>query len=362
MKFAVIEYSSKTGAIWKHTSERPNYLCDPVKEIDPTSFGCYVSALQGEHIPLLALIKPNFYKKVIKRLSGSWPGQYDLSYLEPFDALLVVYQISDGHEMVRLVKRLKKEFPDKVIVGVPTQPWGLLEIHWNKNPQAKSEIVDFMNACDVFLTIVKSTQERWQAMTKTPVEYLPQPYPVEYAERHFLSRERKDNVIFVAGVTDRPNIIKGHRIAKQLQQEFPEYVIHVTKIDGMPLDTSELEGSPYKVMPFELWQEHLWSMSKVKLVINTDYTQTRGRVQVDCAAVGTPSIGADSDGQIDLFSDLPADSKQTEEELLAQARRLLIEPEFYDAVAQKAKERLRACNYEESARRLTAVIQRFRQQ
>ncbi|MEX1112801.1 MAG: hypothetical protein WEC84_05050, partial [Candidatus Andersenbacteria bacterium] len=281
MKFAVIEYNSKTGKIWHHTPERPNYLCDPIREIDPTSFGCYVSALEGEHIPLLALVKPTFYKKVLKRLTGSWPGSYDLSYLKDFEALLVVYQISDGHEMVVFLRRLRREFPHITIIGVPTQPWGLLQQHWDKRLNAKQEIIDFMNACDVFLTIVKSTRDQWQAMSSTPVEYLPQPYPVRHAAKQFVPRESKDKIIFVAGVTDRPDIAKGQRVAKKLQQEFPDYVIHVTKIADAPLDTSELEGVRYEVMPFQLWQEHLAYLSKVMLVINTDYTQTRGRAQVD---------------------------------------------------------------------------------
>lgn len=356
MKFAVVEYSSKTGQIWKHTPERPNYLCDPVKEIDPTSFGCYVSALEGEHIPLLSLINPTYYGKILKRLTGSWPGTYDLSYLQSFGVLLVVYQISDGHEMVRFVQRLQKELPKIAVIGVPTQPWGLLQEHWHRNPAIKQEITAFMDACDLFLTIVESTKDSWQALTTTPVEYLPQPYPVEYATERYLPRDQKDSVIFVAGVTDRPNIRKGQRVAKKLQEEFPEYTIHVTKIDDAPLDTSELSGSRFEIMPFQLWEEHLSYLAKTRLVINTDYTQTRGRVQVDCAAVGTPSIGADSDGQRDLFPDLPGNTDQTEEELFDQARRLLTDSTFYESVTRKAQERLKEYNYDKSAQRLRSAI------
>ena len=134
MKFAVVEYSSKTGTIWKHTSNRPNYLCDPVREIDPTSFGCYVSALAGEHIPLTSCIigkdiplPIRIYRKIIKRITGNWPSEYSLDYFRQFDALLVVYQISDGHELVRFLKRIKKIHPNCVLLGVPTQPYGILK-------------------------------------------------------------------------------------------------------------------------------------------------------------------------------------------------------------------------------------------
>src|SRR5258708_5892814 len=118
MKFAVIEYSSKTKKIWRHTKNRPNYLCDPIKEIDPTSFGCYVSALEGEHIPLTHLIIGDevglitkIYRKISKRLSGTWPA-YSIDYLSSFDALLVVYQLSAGHEMVSFLRQLRATYPD----------------------------------------------------------------------------------------------------------------------------------------------------------------------------------------------------------------------------------------------------------
>src|SRR5688500_5830328 len=128
MKFGVIEYSSKTGTVWRHRDDRPNYLAEPLREMDPTSFGCYVSAMQGEHIPLLGLITgrvnqvsplQRFARRVTKRLAGSWPATYDLSYLAPFDALLVVHQISDGHEITAFVSRLKQEFPHICVIGVP---------------------------------------------------------------------------------------------------------------------------------------------------------------------------------------------------------------------------------------------------
>ena len=79
MNFAVIEYASKTGDIWRHQPGKPNYLEDPAKVIDPTSFGCYVSALEGEHIPLTKLIgTSNLYNRVVKKLTGSWPQNNSL--------------------------------------------------------------------------------------------------------------------------------------------------------------------------------------------------------------------------------------------------------------------------------------------
>ena len=363
MKFAVIEYSSKTKQIWRHTHERPNYLCDPIKEIDPTSFGCYVSALEGEHIPLTALISgefvhpiTSFVRRVEKRLSGSWTTDYNISYLKQFDALLVVYQLQDGHELVAFLDKLKKDHPKCVVIGVPTQPYGILQDYWKENPNGKKEIQEFMKRCDTFLTIVKRTLPIWKKMTSAEVLYMPQPYPVDYASLMFKPRERKSNIIFVAGVTGRDEITKGQIVAKKLQKIFPHYRIQMAEIPGMELDVTNLKGSTYDIIPFQPWQEHLAMLSKVALVVNTDYTQTRGRVQVDCAAVGTVSIGANSDAQDDLFPKLLSERETTVDQLVLQGKQLLSDSSYYGEIVRTAKDRLEQYSYLNSKNRMEALI------
>ncbi|MDA1169297.1 MAG: hypothetical protein O3A36_03090 [bacterium] len=366
MKFAVIEYSSKTKKIWTHTAERPNYVCDPVHEIDPTSFGCYVSALAGEHIPLTSLIVGNhvnifrrLYRKIQKRLLGSWPLTYDLSYLKAFDVLLVVYQISDGHEMVRFLKKLRAEYPSCTILGVPTQPYGILREYWDQKQEHILELKQFMDQCDVFLTIVKRTLPIWVNMSTTPVRYIPQPYPVPYASSKFRPREKKSNIIFVAGVTGRDAITKGQLAAVQLQKLFPAYRIQMAEIPGMEVDVTNLQGSVFDIIPFQPWQEHLTMLARTALVINTDYTQTRGRVQADCAAVGVPSLGANSDAQDDLFPKLHAERETTIEQLVLQGKQLLEDSSYYNEVVATARERLMQYTYERTEVRIEALVSEF---
>ncbi|MEX1112084.1 MAG: hypothetical protein WEC84_01360, partial [Candidatus Andersenbacteria bacterium] len=69
-----------------------------------------------------------------------------------------------------------------------------------------------------------------------------------------------------------------------------------------------------------------------------------------------PSVGADSDGQVDLFPQLPAGKDQTDEELLSQARRLLTEPDFYQTVVTTAQEKMQTYGYEQSALRLNQLV------
>lgn len=357
MKFAVIEYSSKTGQVWRHTPERPNYLADPQKELDPTSFACYVSALEGEHIPIPFLVHPTITKRLYRKFVGAWP-KYDISYLKQFDVLMIVHQISDGHEVTTLTKRIRKELPHIKVLGVPTQPYGILKDHWENDPEWLADFKEFMNTCHLLLTIVKETKPVWEAMTDTHVEYLPQPYPVEFASKFFKTRSEKKKIILAAGRVERDSISKGFEAAAALQKKFPDYMIHITEDEpGVAIDTSKLGTARFEIHPFLPWQQQLTYLSELALVINTDYTLTRGRLQMDCAAVGTPSIGANSDAQVDLFPGLAASRQQSIEELVTQGARLLQDNEFYEDCARNALQRMDAYSYDKSAQRVAELAQ-----
>lgn len=359
MKFAVIEYTTKTGKIWRPTPERPNYLGDPIKEIDPTSFACYTTALNGEHIPLTGLVEITKVKKAVKRLTGSWPPGYSLDYLKQFDVLMIVHQLSDSHEMERLVHRVKRELPNIFVIGVPTQPFGILKEKLDADPKQATIFKSYMDACDVFLTVVKSTGEWYQQQTKTPVIYMPQPYPYHYAKQFTKPREQKQKTILIAGVTQRPDIKKGQLVAKELQKLFPEHIIVIPKVPEYEYDETSLQDARYKILPFEQWREHLATLANVSLVVNTDYTQTRGRVQTDCAAVGTLSLGADSDGQVDLFPDLASTPTTSVEELVKHGKKSLTDQNYYDKTALEAQEKLKKYDYEESAARIMALFKTY---
>lgn len=362
MKFTVVEYSSKSGDIWRPAPGKPNYLEDSEKVIDPTSFGCYVSALAGEHIPLTKLVGANLItNKIIKRLTGAWPPNYSIKYLAKFDTLMVVHQISDAHEIARLLLRLKQELPNIFIIGVPTQPYGILKPHLESNPKARKHFITYMNNCDVFLSVVKSTQNWYESMTNTRVVYLPQIYPAHYATQYHQARAQKEQTIFVAGITDRPNVIQGFTVAKALQKEFPNYRINITRIPGINTNLSKLEGAAYNIVPFQQWRQHLPWLSKQMIVINTDYTFTRGRVQVDCAAVGTPSVGGNSDGQTDLFPQLASTEATQTDQLISLGRRLILDQNYYLQTTTEALAKLRKYDYQESVARLQLLIKTTKQ-
>ncbi len=361
MNFAVIEYSSKTGKVWRHTPERPNYLADPQKEIDPTSFGCYVSAMQGRHIPLTQLVgSRKFGNRLYRKVVGHWPRKYSLKSLADLAVAMVVHDIAHGPEMTIFTQTLRQKLPSAIILGVPTQPFGVLQDYWQRHSDWLADFQQFMESCDVFITVVQSTVPVWQSMTKARVEYLPQPYPVNYAQRYWQPLNMKKKVILVAGVTERNNIKKGLAVAKKVQRLLPEYLIQVTRTPDSANELSALEGGRFEIMDFLPWKEQLDYLGRVKVVINTDYTQTRGRVQTDCAAVGTVSIGADSDGQRDLFPNYYSSAPLSTEALVEQTVGLLREDELYDRTVKTARARLAEYDYEKSAQRLTNLVQTIR--
>ncbi|MBI3255383.1 MAG: glycosyltransferase [Candidatus Andersenbacteria bacterium] len=367
MKFAVVEYTSKSGGVWRASQGKPNFLADPDKEIDPTSFGCYVSAFEGEHIPLKGLITGSvghispakvLLRRAWKRITGRFPATFDLSYLTQFDALLIVHQISDGHEITSLVRRLKKQNPRPYMIGVPTQPFGILQDYAASHPIWQADFKEYMGLCDVFLTIVESTLPQWQRLTDTPVVYAAQPYPVEYAST-YVKAAPKNPILFVSGVTDRKHIARGQSVARELQKKFPEYAIHVTDTPGHRQNLVGLTGTRYATQPFLPWSQQLQYLAQVKLVINTDFTQTRGRVQTDCAAVGTPSIGADSDAQRDLYPDFYADENTSVDVLVQQGSSLLQDQALYAKTTALARQQLKKYTYETCKQNIIDVMEKY---
>lgn len=410
MNFACVEYTTKTGMLWRHRPERPNYLADPEKEIDPTSFGCYTSALEGVHIPLSGLIygsltKPpsafrRFRQDLTRKRTGAFAA-YDLSFLKSLDVLLVIYQMSNDDELVSFVQRVRKEFPHLMLVSSSSPPFGRLREHWKDHADAIARYQAFVNATHVNMNVCRATIPYYRLLTKTPSLYLPQPYPVEYAmtraaapdgsrggvegpsghgsppgrgERGPESQRSEPRwgspaaisrpsgaqsgppIVYVAGDTVRPDILTGHLVAKVLQEWHPELLIRVTKTPEFSLNTAFLEGTRYEVVPFRPWAEQLTELAGVRLVINTDLWWTRGRVQVDCTAAGVPCVGTTSDGQTELWPELTASNSTDIDVLLALSERALTDETFRTSVIAQAQQRLTQYAYGPTVERFTRAV------
>ncbi|TSC72498.1 MAG: hypothetical protein G01um101438_582 [Parcubacteria group bacterium Gr01-1014_38] len=366
MRFACIEFTTKAGKIWRPTPERPNYLCDPEREIDPTSFGCYTSALHGEHVPLTGLIygsldrPPSRFQRARHNLARRTRGTfapYDLSYLKQFDVLLVIYQLSNDGELVRFVQRVRTELPNILLVSCSSPPFGRLREYWKDHPETIVRYQTFLNSTHLNMNVCRATVPFTRLLTTTPSVYLPQPYPVEYAVACAQKTSKRRPIVYVAGDTVRPDIVTGHLIANVLQQHHPELHIRVTKTPGFSLNTAFLKGTRFEVVPFRPWADQVHELASVRLVINTDLWWTRGRVPVDCAAAGVPCVGTTSDGQTELWPELASSESTDVDRLIALAERALTDDAFRAAVVSKAQRRLTQYAYGPTIQRFAGAVE-----
>ena len=364
MKFACVEYTTKNHKIWIPSEEHPNYLGDPLSEIDPTSFGSYTTAFNGQHVPLMGAILgqmdgnvlQGLYQRLHWKIFGSW-GNYSLGYFKQFDTVMVVYDWKRGNEIAKFVKRLRNTYPQIAVVGVPTQPFGQLREQWRNGEEHLSSLVEFYNSCDAVLSIVRATVPYQQSLTKTPVVYIPQPYPAEYAIQNWRACTNKESVIFIAGETSRPDILAGHLAAKEIQHRFRDSIIHVTDTPDSPLNVQLLQNTIHELVPFRPWRQYLPYLAGIKIVINMDTWWTRGRVQADCAAVGTASVGGPSDGQQELFPELLVRDVEDFKTAIELGTHLLNDCDFYQTTTLRAKHRLFSYNFDHTVKRFSKLVE-----
>lgn len=373
MKFACVEFRTKSGGIWDRAKEKPNYLCNP-KIIDTCSFGCWTSALGGEHIPLLwfKLRKlPNriYHNYLAPRMSRfhylgytilsvlinrAFQKFHNLHYLTKFDVVLVPlydYSIPETAKFIVEAKKLRKK---PIFLGAFGNTFNSFREAW-KSPENYRYFKIFIDNCDVFINwghdAISSYLEQY---TNTPVVNFTMFYPFEFARSFFEPYENKEKIIFVSGHSQRVDDVLSLLIAKKIQEEYPEFLIEVV---NRPLYNIEpLKNSRYKVVPFLKWQDYLKYSSKTYMIIDMDNTWTAGRVANDAAAVGTPCIGLNSRNQGRIFPDLTCLDVIDTKKAVDLGIKLVKDRKFYEKVQKKAFENLKTCSYENSVKRFQNML------
>ena len=372
MKFACVEAYTKSGEIWRPTASRPNYLCDQKREIDVTSFGCWTSALGGEHIPLSWFVtgrkgrpahqSPSFFERAVHKTKKTLYGENfpyrNLEYVRKFDVAVVCHHLDDHWEMLHFLRHAKAVSPKTLFLGTHgSYNLGRVRERW-RNPAWYRSFVDFVNAADLFFIVNRAGVDYLQRASKQPIIYFPPFYPTEYTQRFYRSLEAKEKVIYIAGNTRRLDVMASLLIARELQERHPEFVIRLTDWGEMNLEP--LKGSRYEMIPRTPWQEYLEMTSTVWLILNTDVWWTNGRVALDAAAVGTPCIGCNANGQMECFSDLVCADIEGIGRASELAERLLRDPQFYGEIQEKARRRLESYSYENSRRRFETLVSDLR--
>lgn len=368
MQFACIEYNTKSGGIWTHTPERPNYLADHQREIDATSYGTWTSAMEGEHVPMSWFIEPRRGPGVgekfrigirIKFKLNSRRGRpliefSNLGYAERFDAVLICFHPYGFRLMTELVQALRRQFPHLVIIGThATFSLGRLRELW-KSKEWFSSLRTFMDSCDVFAVANREAIEYVSLVSRTPVRYLPQFYPLEYTQQLGIRNGTKNKTIFVAGNTSRSDVVWGCLLAKEIQSRHTGYRVQVIGSEGF--NDATLDGSDFDVLPRMAWTDYLKTVAQSRLVINTDVGWTNGRVQSDAAAMMTPCIGVNAGWQTELFPDLTIPDVEGSTLAIEIADKLITSDSYCQSTSQSAFDKLSEWSYSGGRRRVLEVI------
>jgi hypothetical protein len=372
MRFACIEYNTKSGAIWTHTAERPNFLADNKREIDATSYGTWTSALEGEHVPLSWFIEPKRGPGVgesfriglrIKFKLNARRGRpliefENLDYAERFDAVLICFHPSGYRFMTELVQALRARFPKLVIIGThATFSLGRLREQW-RSQEWFSSLQTFMKSCDVFAVANREAIGYFSLMSSTPVEYLPQFFPLEYTESLNIKDQPLEKTIFVAGDTSRSDVVWGCLLAKEIQSRHPDYRVQV--IESENFNQATLTGSDFEVLRKLDWLEYLKTVARSRFLINTDVGWTNGRVQSDAAAMMTPCIGVNAGWQTELFPELSIPDVSGSEQGIAVAEKLITSDSYRRSTSQYAFDKLSQWSYSSGSRRVLDLVNEIR--
>ena len=372
MKFACIEFNTKSGNIWRPTPERPNYLCDPRREIDATSFGCWTSALDGEHIPLHwfidgksrggvnsdATLSRRIKRKISRKLCGKRLKFKNIDYMKKFDVIAICHNIFFPDEMVQLLRAARKASPETIFLSTHgVYNLGRLRENW-RNPEWFSGLKEFFDMSDIVLAVNRKGVDYLQLATSTPVVYFPPFYPYEYTKGHFVSTEKKEKIIFIAGDTSRIDNMLSVFVAKEIEKKHPDFTISLQRWPNMNL--APLEGSKYETLPLLEWQEYLELTGKSYLMLNFDFWWTNGRVAKDAAAVGTPCVGGNADSQMELFPDLVCEDVAGVKTAIKLGSKLIDDTEWYQEMQNKASRKLEAYSYENSKKRFEKMIDCFK--
>ncbi len=377
MKFACVELYTKSGRIWDGARQQPNYLCDP-SEIDNASFGCWTSALKGEHVPLLwfKFRKPmrRFYHgqmaprmskfnyagySIISRLfNNAFEDFNNLDYLSKFDVVLVVVHDYSIRAMAKFVTAAKKLQKKPIILGAFGVTLNFMR-EALKEPENFKHFKIFIDNCDVFVNYYhEAISDYLKLFTSTPVVNFPQFYPFEFAKSFFTPIDGKEQVIFISGHSQRTDHVASMLVARKVQELHPEFTIELV---GRPKQSLEpLQGANFRVAPFQRrWADYMEKTKKNYLVLDLDNTWTLGRVVRDAAAVGSPCIGLNSGSQASLFPDLVCRDIIDTDKAIELGAKLIEDKSFYRGVQRKAFEKLEECSFENSVKRLHNMLKEY---
>jgi hypothetical protein len=361
----------------------------PFLESDPANIAY---ALGGDYV--------SFYS--LRKLSDRQLADRFRSY----DIVIVALDV----EAIDLVQRIVETCPGRVA----TYSEGHVGDYQRLSPAGQVSFLTAIRTATFNLLYWERYVPFYRSLTSKPVEYLPYPYLLDEARRHFIPPDQRPLRIAVptglAGYTR--NGLASLTVAKHLLDEgvaqdvvcwldpetfaedgrAVEYVLHSTpfakstranrvnwrkwlsssRIDyrlllklKAKLDRPQpSQSQPAAFMTGNLilyrrtgWPNYLSQLAPARIMIDLNNRETVGRNALDCAALGVPCVSTDrSDLQSKIFRETTLVDPWSIDAAVQACRRLLGEGAFYQDVVAQASSALEQYDCDAFKRRFRTII------
>lgn len=319
MKFALVTTHSIHGARFHLDGERE----------DATSFMSWVSVLSGYHFNFTRLMHEN------------------RAFLKDFDVVMFSGHPSHIEDIITMARELK----DSGAVTV-FYPEGSAQLYENSIRNFQPKVFEAWRACDILSIAEEDKQGYYEKFVtkETLVRFIHVPStPAMSLGRFFIPRRDKVTNVVVYG-DNNPN---HPLIAMAAAREIDQAVVAV-----------ECGGAPQDMMATLPGLRIIHSMGKVsqnamlrllgRTALHFYPTEWFGtaRQVISCAAAGTPCIGPQqSHTQMRLFPALAVKSHWDVDGMVAHAKELISNENFYNLISKRAFEESQFYNVENSKQR-----------
>jgi glycosyltransferase involved in cell wall biosynthesis len=319
--------------------------------------------------------------------------------------IAAVSSLDDTARITQWIRHVKSWSPKTIFIG---QSEASLANHAisSRDWRFQKTFYEFCQEVDEITTFTKETIPYFSLFSRKVVKYLPHLYPLHFVEANNLHKNRslKEQILFknghihgrllcdgfadlallsriqsnhpafriafvdspasfvellsdldyVTGSFDQPNYLKKTQLA------FKKSLLNILRFHRKTSDAFRqrsslrnefplvLRGTAEESIlkrPFAPWIENIRYMSSTLLMLDMDHSFAVGRSFADAVAVGTPTIGVNSDFQKQLLPELSV-SEHDYSSAEALIERLLSDEEYYEEMSRKGRDRLEKFRYE----------------
>ncbi|MFA6570602.1 MAG: hypothetical protein WCT77_05135 [Bacteroidota bacterium] len=205
---------------------------------------------------------------------------------------------------------------------------------------------------DFVVCINKYTKEFWEKFTKTKVEFIGVPYPVDEVRKLSIKTEKrlKQCIICPSLLIRYQDFLVARELGidmigfeKRFSHKFKTVFKNRTLKRDFYLQKAEkiYQGNNLKILLEKSFEKYFNFTANSFIMINLDNRYTWGRYVLDAAALQIPIITTISTGHgLDLFPELCLDNENQIEKAIEIGKRLIENKDFYEHVSNIPIEKL----------------------